>query len=193
MFDPQPARATRQIVAAVADVALANRPLVADTFLRNEMPVRQTAAKSDAAQRICCSAIEWGGRLSGKVGRSVRGSNVRVRPIAAVGCTVLLLTAASNGLSISRRGDAAAEEEIGAELVQPPILVGHKGGAEIDPVVWDARAEVDISVLIRRYLAEQDPPAESLLAADLEDLAARLERDGRARLSAAGAAQLRVA
>lgn len=56
--------------------------------------------------------------------------------------------------------------------------------AEEDPTVWDARAEVDVGLMIGRYLAERPPPAGSAIAADLEEWGERLSRDGEARLAA---------
>jgi len=65
--------------------------------------------------------------------------------------------------------------------------------ATTDPTatIWDARFEVDLAVMIRRYLAEHRPPRGSAVAADAERWADNLERSGQARLDAAGARRLR--
>lgn len=66
-------------------------------------------------------------------------------------------------------------------------------GAGVDAVEWDARAEVAIAVMIRRYLAENPAPRSSRVADDLAAWAETLDCDGQARLAAQGAAHLRVA
>lgn len=66
-------------------------------------------------------------------------------------------------------------------------------GEGADPIEWDARAEVAIAVMIRRYLAENPPPRSSRVAGDLAAWAENLDLDGQARLAARGAAHLRVA
>jgi len=60
-------------------------------------------------------------------------------------------------------------------------------------IEWDARAELDVGLMIKRYLAENPPPKQSRVADDLERWAEGLEDDGRARLQAAGRRRLRSA
>jgi len=60
-------------------------------------------------------------------------------------------------------------------------------------VAWDARAELDLALFIKRYLHENRPPAGSRLVADLADYAELLRSDGERRLDALHARRLRAA
>lgn len=60
-----------------------------------------------------------------------------------------------------------------------------------EAIIWDARSELDVAVLIRCYLHENPPPADSAVARDWVRWAERLEADGQVRLAAAGATTLR--
>jgi hypothetical protein len=71
-------------------------------------------------------------------------------------------------------------------------MVRHEGGDDDAAERWDARAEVDVAVLIRRYLSDHPPPASSELAADLRLWSQNLTHDGLARLEACGGRRLRA-
>jgi len=58
---------------------------------------------------------------------------------------------------------------------------------------WEARAEHTIGVLIRRYLAQNPPPARSRVAQDLQRWSHALASDGRARLQELGEDHLHLA
>ena len=64
--------------------------------------------------------------------------------------------------------------------------------ATVEAVTWDARAEHDMAVMIRRYLRENHAPAGSRIAADLEQYAANLHADADARLRDIDARPLRA-
>lgn len=55
---------------------------------------------------------------------------------------------------------------------------------------WDARAEVEIGVLIHAYLLNHPPPPASTTAPRLERIAIDLQECGRANLAALGARRL---
>jgi hypothetical protein len=79
--------------------------------------------------------------------------------------------------------------------VQTPLAAARKalGGRERSSshaLGWDAQAEYDIGVMIRRYLAEHPPPAGSRSAGFLENCAEDLIVSGDARLGALGARPL---
>ncbi len=57
---------------------------------------------------------------------------------------------------------------------------------------WDARCEIDLAVIFRRYLAENPPPGRSRIADDLQEWAENLERDGTHRLEALNGRRLRA-
>jgi hypothetical protein len=59
------------------------------------------------------------------------------------------------------------------------------------PEVWDARAELDVGLMMLRYLADHPAPAGTKLAADLETWGSSLARDGDERLRAAGQRRVR--
>ena len=65
------------------------------------------------------------------------------------------------------------------------------GGTAARLAEWEARAQVDVGVMIDRYLAEHPPPAASRGHDLLALWARRLRRAGRARLRAQGASRLR--
>ncbi len=52
---------------------------------------------------------------------------------------------------------------------------------------WDARAEYDLGLIIRRYLRDNPPPSDALFADALDLLSERLIGHGRARLDQIGA------
>ena len=58
--------------------------------------------------------------------------------------------------------------------------------------VWDAQAEHDIGVLIRRYLHEHPAPPGSLAAPELEAAARDLEAAGKQQLDRLAATRLRA-
>lgn len=57
---------------------------------------------------------------------------------------------------------------------------------------WEARAEHTIGVLIRRFLAQNPPPAPSRVAQDLQTWSHALAVDGRARLQELGEEHLHL-
>lgn len=76
--------------------------------------------------------------------------------------------------------------------MQHPILTGHDGSEEAEPELWAAQAQMDISVLIQRYLAENPPPGPSQTHRDFRLWATNLQRDGQDRLAARGHRFLRA-
>jgi uncharacterized protein (DUF1800 family) len=77
--------------------------------------------------------------------------------------------------------------------VQDLIAAGG-GPAEGDSLArWEARAEHTIGVLIRRFLAQNPPPAPSRVAQDLQTWSHALAVDGRARLQELGEDHLHLA
>ena len=58
--------------------------------------------------------------------------------------------------------------------------------------LWDARSEVDIALLIMRYLTEIAAPPDAVLADQWEEWADRLLRHGRGRLAVLGHPPLRA-
>jgi hypothetical protein len=60
-----------------------------------------------------------------------------------------------------------------------------------EPMLWDAQAEWDIAVMIRRYLAEHPSPRGSDLARELKLCADDLKDASRRHLSQLGARPLR--
>jgi hypothetical protein len=60
-----------------------------------------------------------------------------------------------------------------------------------DATTWDARAEVDIGLIILRYISESPPPEGSVVVDSLTDWGERLLADGRRRLEDLGASPLR--
>lgn len=77
--------------------------------------------------------------------------------------------------------------------MQHPILTGHDGGSEEgEPEVWAAQAQLDISILIQRYLAENPPPGPSQTHRDFRLWAANLQRDAQDRLAVRGLRPLRA-
>lgn len=94
-------------------------------------------------------------------------------------------------------GDIAASRSEASSMKhkhrQSPLLVFH-AGANADAVkTWEAHAEADVGVLIRRYLADHPCPGASRIRGDLEDWADRLEAVGQARLAELGLRRLRPA
>lgn len=77
--------------------------------------------------------------------------------------------------------------------MQHPILMGHDGGGEDDTLIWEARAQVDLAVLIERYLVENPPPARASHPHLYRAWAADLRLAGEAGLEAMGAVRLRTA
>jgi hypothetical protein len=63
----------------------------------------------------------------------------------------------------------------------------------IDAEVWDARAEHDVGLLLRRYLRENPAPSGSLVAPELAATSEDLEKSGASQLSQLGARRLRSA
>jgi hypothetical protein len=62
-----------------------------------------------------------------------------------------------------------------------------------DVSTWEARFALDLSVMLRRYLAENPCPGASSYVDDAEEWAANLERHGQERLFAvAGRRRLRL-
>lgn len=76
---------------------------------------------------------------------------------------------------------------------QPPILRGHDGGRQDDARVWEARAQVDLAVLIERYLTENPPPPGATHHHLYRAWASDLRLAGEEALGALGAARLRIA
>jgi len=77
--------------------------------------------------------------------------------------------------------------------LQHPLIGLLTGGAAAPVERWEAQFETDLAVILRRYLAENPPPAPSRFALDAEDWATNLERLGQERLLALGARRLRTA
>lgn len=61
--------------------------------------------------------------------------------------------------------------------MQHPIMTGHNGSEEVEPELWAAQAQVDIAVLIQRYLAENPPPGPSQTHRDFRLWATNLQLD----------------
>lgn len=61
-----------------------------------------------------------------------------------------------------------------------------------EAALWDARSEIDIALLITRYLAESRPPADAVLTSQWEEWASHLLHDGRDRLAVLGRPPLRA-
>jgi hypothetical protein len=62
-----------------------------------------------------------------------------------------------------------------------------------DVSLWEARFELDLSVMLRRYLAENPCPGHTPVVDDADDWATNLERHGQERLFAvAGRRRLRL-
>ncbi len=55
-----------------------------------------------------------------------------------------------------------------------------------EAAVWDARAEVEVGVLILRYLQERPAPPDAGFRRDFEEWGQRLARSGRERLADLG-------
>ena len=55
---------------------------------------------------------------------------------------------------------------------------------------WDARAQVAVGVMLRRYLQENPPPPDATFPPDIELWASNLLRHGEARLALLGARHL---
>jgi hypothetical protein len=77
--------------------------------------------------------------------------------------------------------------------MQHPILTGHDGGGETAALTWEARAQVDLAILIERYLMENPPPPRATHPHLYRAWAADLRLAGEAGLAALGAARLRSA
>ena len=73
-----------------------------------------------------------------------------------------------------------------------PILKGHDGGPPRDVAEWEARARIDVAILIERYLTENPPPTASVHAEKYQAWAAGLRAAGEAHLTDLGAARLRA-
>ncbi len=76
---------------------------------------------------------------------------------------------------------------------QPPILMGHAGGGEDETRIWEARAQLDLAVLIERYLTQNPPPPTSSHPHLYRAWASELRLAGEAGLGELGAAHLRIA
>jgi hypothetical protein len=57
---------------------------------------------------------------------------------------------------------------------------------ESEGALWDARSEVDVAVLVNRYLLENPAPDDAEMPAELQRWAGRLAAHGRVRLRALG-------
>lgn len=92
-------------------------------------------------------------------------------------------------------GDAAAPgfREVAMPSNQPPLMTAHNGGGAHAVRAWEARATYEIGVLMRRYLADHPPPAESSAHDQLDDWGDRLQAAGAARLRELGVRRLQVA
>ena len=74
------------------------------------------------------------------------------------------------------------------------LIAAGGGPADAESLAgWEARAEHTIGVLIRRYLAQNPPPAPSRVAQDLQTWSHALAADGRARLQELGEDHLQLA
>jgi hypothetical protein len=74
------------------------------------------------------------------------------------------------------------------------LIAAGGGPAECESLAsWEARAEHTIGVLIRRFLAQNPPPAPSRVAQDLQTWSHALAVDGRARLQELGEDHLHLA
>jgi uncharacterized protein (DUF1800 family) len=74
------------------------------------------------------------------------------------------------------------------------LIAAGGGPAEDESLArWEARAEHTIGVLIRRFLAQNPPPAPSRVAQDLQTWSHALAVDGRARLQELGEDHLHLA
>lgn len=76
--------------------------------------------------------------------------------------------------------------------MQGPILKSHDGGQPRDAAEWEARARLDVAVLIERYLTENPPPPGAFHADLYRSWAASLRGAGQAHLAELGADRLRA-
>jgi hypothetical protein len=81
---------------------------------------------------------------------------------------------------------AEQETESAAALCKISNMVSASGEE------WDARAEYDLGVFMRRYLHDHPPSVPSALSRDFEVWSENLSHDGQARLAALGARRLRA-
>lgn len=118
----------------------------------------------------------------------------RFRPQANVcSSTSAARDAAGEGFN-PESGERRNEGEDHASMQNHPPLMHGIDGSNTGPVeIWDARAEADVAVLIRRYLADHPAPGPSRIQDGLLDWADQLEADGQARLEAQGHRRLRAA
>lgn len=77
--------------------------------------------------------------------------------------------------------------------MQHPLMEAHDGGAEDAVLAWEGRAQLDIAVMIERYLTENPPPGQSHHPRHYRAWTADLRTAGEVRLAAARARRLRVA
>lgn len=68
-----------------------------------------------------------------------------------------------------------------------------EGGTEAAVIAWEGRAQINIAVLIERYLTESPPPGPTRHLAHYQAWADDLRAAGKARLEVAGARRFRVA
>ena len=74
-----------------------------------------------------------------------------------------------------------------------PVLTSHDGGQPHDVAEWEARARLDVAILIERYLSQNPPPAASAHAEKYRSWASGLRAAGEAHLVALAARRLRAA
>ncbi len=68
---------------------------------------------------------------------------------------------------------------------------GEEDGGPRAALVWQARAQIDLAVLIERYLTEHPPPAGATHHLDYHDWTRRMDRAGRCVLEELRARRLR--
>lgn len=119
-------------------------------------------------------------------------TNACSRRVGALGSEASPVPAAADVEISPSAGDNVARSSEDSSM-QHPILNGLPSGDPSCGHEWDARAELEVAVLIKRYLADRPPPPGARVADDLRCWAHRLELDGRARLAELAAPRLRVA
>ncbi len=91
------------------------------------------------------------------------------------------------------KGLQASGKRTSVPVVQGPILSAVDGGVAADVQAWEARAQIDVALLIDRYLAESPPPGESHHAELFALWSRQCRAAGEARLASLGARRLRQA
>lgn len=131
-------------------------------------------------------------RMDGHVRHDGDALRVEVQPQPGVGCSASPPMAASDARSAQGLGmERPGSTEVAS--MQHPILTPHDGGSEDAIPIWEGRAQVDLAVMISRYLAEHPPPGPTPHLSHWTAWADDLRRSGEVRLEAMAARRLRSA